>query len=133
MLVTDDEEVRRLNRDYRGVDAPTDVLAFPQEAPPEPRRPRGRAMAPPSVCPPQRPREAAAPYLLGDVVISEPSARRQARERHSSLDRELELLVIHGILHLAGWRDDTGQQRRRMFRRAREIQRLAQVGEPRRR
>ena len=105
VLVTDDDEVRRLNRDYRGVDAATDVLAFPQEqAPGEP-----------------------GPRLLGDVVVSAPTARRQARARRRAADEEMELLVIHGVLHLTGWRDDTEQERRRMLRRAREIQRLARA------
>ena len=108
VLVTDDEEIRRLNRDYRGVDAATDVLAFPQDqAPAE----GGWAS------------EGGAPTLLGDVVVSVETARRQARERRRSFEDEMELLLIHGILHLTGWRDDTDAERRRMLRRARALQR----------
>ena len=106
VLVTDDEEIGRLNREYRGIAAPTDVLAFPQ----------------PQVAGEPGPR------LLGDVVISAAAARRQARERHRALDEEMGLLVIHGVLHLAGWRDDTDEQRTRMLRRGREIWRLVQGG-----
>jgi len=106
VLVTDDEEIGRLNREYRGIAAPTDVLAFPK----------------PQVAGEPGPR------LLGDVVISAAAARRQARERHRALDEEMGLLVIHGVLHLAGWRDDTDEQRTRMLRRGREIWRLVQGG-----
>jgi len=123
LLVTDDEEIRRLNRDYRGVDAATDVLAFPQDTP---RR---------SVSSPLRVarsgsqasrNEPQPPCLLGDVVVSAETARRQARARRHSLHQEMQLLVIHGILHLTGWRDDADEEKRRMLRRAREILRRAQ-------
>jgi probable rRNA maturation factor len=103
ILIADDEEVRRLNREYRGVDAPTDVLAFPQ------------ADAPGT----------AGPRLLGDVVISAETARRQARERHAAYDDELALLAVHGTLHLTGWRDDTEEERQRMLRRGGGIWRRA--------
>ena len=117
VLVTDDEEVRRLNRDYRGVDAPTDVLAFPQQPPT--RRPPGGGAAPFDAD------AGDAPHLLGDVVIAAPTARRQARERRRAFGEEMALLVIHGVLHLAGWRDESEAEKRRMLRRGREIWRLA--------
>ena len=75
-----DEEIRRLNADYRSRDEPTDVLSFPMEDPP----PSG-------------------PRLIGDVVISVEKAARQARQRRRSLDDELEVLLIHGILHNLGY------------------------------
>jgi probable rRNA maturation factor len=93
VLLTDDDTMRDLNRRYRGVDAATDVLAFPQ------------------------PGEA----LLGDVAISVETAQRQAARRRHSLDRELEILLVHGILHLLGWDDTTAQQRRRMLKRGDEV------------
>ena len=131
VLVTDDQEMQQLNCRYRDRDAPTDVLAFPQDDLPSPAgKPGGRR------------RETAArrlghdrrspsliadsgPRLLGDVAISAETAQRQARERHASFDGEMQLLAIHGVLHLTGWTDDTDDQRRRMLMRARAVQRSA--------
>ena len=109
ILVTDDDEMRQLNRRYRRRDAPTDVLAFPQDEPSSPAGERG-------------------PRLLGDVVISAETAQRQARERRASFDGEMQLLAIHGVLHLTGWADERDDQRRRMLGRARAIQHLARDG-----
>jgi probable rRNA maturation factor len=160
LLVTDDEEVRRLNRDYRGMDAPTDVLAFSQQEPPGRSGPtidgirtaarrRGSRGRTPAAALGAKPRDgaqvartqapvpelnhrlAAEPLLLGDVVISAETARRQARERRHAFGDELALLVIHGVLHLTGWRDDIDAQRRRMLNRGRSIWRLAQAAAPR--
>jgi probable rRNA maturation factor len=99
VAIGDDEWIRKLNRDYRKKDAPTDVLAFPQE-------------------------EAAAggrPVLLGDVAISAETAARQAEEAGHSLQEELAVLLAHGILHLTGWGDETPAERRRMMRRVRNL------------
>lgn len=87
IVLTSDEHIRELNRTYRGLDRPTDVLAFSQlegeVAPPE----NGN-------------------IVLGDVIISVDTAKRQAAEHGQSLEDELALLVAHGVLHLLG-RDDT--------------------------
>jgi len=85
LIITDDEAVRELNRRFRGVDAPTDVLAFGMEA------------EEPFVSAPESP-----PYL-GDVVISYQRALAQAEELGHAVAEELKLLVIHGILHLLGY------------------------------
>lgn len=79
VLFCDDPVIQSLNREYRGLDQPTDVLSFAQE---EPR-------------------------LLGDVVISLEMARRQAIAQKHSLRREVEWLFLHGTLHLLGYDDDT--------------------------
>src|SRR5215468_4020770 len=82
-----DRAMRRLNRDYRGIDGPTDVLSFAyheEEA---------------SACDETS--------HIGDVVISVETAGRYARELGLSFDREIELLVIHGALHLAGYDHET--------------------------
>lgn len=79
ILVTDDETIRQLNRQYRGVDAPTDVLAFAMRDGVDARL---------------------HPELLGDIVLSLPTAYRQAQEAGHSLARELALLTIHATLHL---------------------------------
>jgi probable rRNA maturation factor len=85
LIVTDDEAIRELNRQFRGVDAPTDVLAF------------GAGTEEHFVTAPESP-----PYL-GDVVISYERALAQAEELGHTLMEELKLLVIHGVLHLLGY------------------------------
>jgi len=85
LIVTDDETVRELNRRFRDVDAPTDVLAF------------GAGVEEHFVSAPESP-----PYL-GDVVISYQRALAQAEELGHAVAEELKLLVIHGILHLLGY------------------------------
>jgi probable rRNA maturation factor len=83
-----DRAMRRLNHDYRGIDGPTDVLSFAyhegEEAPAWDETSH-----------------------IGDVVISVETAGRYARELGLSFDREIELLVIHGALHLAGYDHET--------------------------
>lgn len=85
LVITDDEALRELNRRFRGVDAPTDVLAF------------GTGPEEHFVSAPESP-----PYL-GDVVISYQRALAQAEELGHPVAEELKLLVIHGILHLLGY------------------------------
>jgi len=101
----DDEWIRRLNRRYKGRDAATDVLAFPQGVSP-----------------------AGTSRLLGDVAISVETAARQARERGHEVMAELALLVTHGILHLTQWSDETPRQRREMMARARDLLKRADPG-----
>jgi probable rRNA maturation factor len=81
VLLVTDAEMQRLNRDWRGKDRPTDVLAFAQR--------EGGGATPEN--------------LLGDVVISVDTARRQARSGRRPLGREAERLLVHGLLHLLGW------------------------------
>ena len=101
LVVTDDETVHCLNRDYRGLDEPTDVLAFPLW---ESRYgdDDGSDGLPP---------EASAP--VGEVVISYPQAARQAKEARKLVRAEMALLVVHGVLHLLGYdhADDCEKQR----------------------
>ncbi len=82
IVLTDDEQIQQLNKQYRHVDSPTDVLAF--------------AM-----------REGIDadlnPHLLGDIVISVQTAHQQALDVGHSLDIELALLAVHGMLHLLGY------------------------------
>ena len=79
LVITDDEAVRALNRDYRGVDAPTDVLSFGGQTPEFVTSPD-------------------AGDYVGDVVVSYPRAEAQAVGH--SVQAELTLLVVHGVLHL---------------------------------
>lgn len=94
LWIVDDEQMRALNKAHRGKDKPTDVLSFPGSCLPEPF--------------------ARAERLLGDVVISVDTAKRQAREYDAPLQREAERLLIHGILHLLGHDHVRPAERRRM-------------------
>lgn len=85
--VTGDAVLRRLNRDFLGHDYATDVLSFP----------------------------AAAPGYLGDLALSVPRARAQARAGGHPLLAELQLLLVHGSLHLLGFDHDTPRRQARMW------------------
>jgi probable rRNA maturation factor len=80
LVLAGDRLLRRLNRDYRGQDRPTDVLSFPGEG--------GEAG-------------------LGDVVVSVETAERNARAGGRSLARELDVLALHGFLHVLGYDHET--------------------------
>lgn len=86
-----DAEQQRLNRDWRGIDRPTNVLAFSAWDP-------GVSM----------PR--AAPVLLGDVVLAFETVAREAAEQRRSLDAHLSHLVVHGVLHLIGFDHQTDSE-----------------------
>jgi probable rRNA maturation factor len=107
VLLTDDAAIQIMNRDYRGYDKPTDVLSFAQEE-----------TVPDAPLPPALPGQ---PPLLGDVVISVETAARQAETHGVSLERELALLTLHGILHLLGYEDETEAGAARMREREQEI------------
>lgn len=98
VVVTDDEALRELNRRYRGVDAPTDVLAFPNEG-------RGPFVSAPGL-----------PRYLGDVIVSFPRAAAQAAEAGHAVEAELQLLVVHGTLHLLGHDDAAERPRAQMWK-----------------
>lgn len=104
VLITDDSRIRELNRRFRSTDAPTDVLSFNAVAG------EGQFVTAP---------EAAA--YLGDVVVSYPRAAVQAEEAGHSILDELDLLVVHGVLHLLGWEDDTKGARAQMWSKQQEI------------
>lgn len=99
LFITDDEGIRELNRHYRGVDEPTDVLAFGGEV-----------------------EGFVSPVLhLGDIVISYPRAASQAQEQGHSVAQEIDLLFLHGLLHLLGYEDETPEKRVRMWARQEEV------------
>ncbi len=108
VVVTDDATVQRLNRDYAGEDAPTDVLSFPLTE------------GEPFVSPPD------GVLRLGEVVISYPTAERQAAEAGRATEAEVAHLLIHGVLHLLGYDHAEPEEERRM--RAREEALLAAAG-----
>ncbi|HXG18755.1 MAG TPA: rRNA maturation RNase YbeY [Methylomirabilota bacterium] len=95
-LVTD-QEMHQLNYHYRGKDKPTDVLSFPLA-------------------------DELHPFLLGDVIISIDTASRQAQRRRHSLREELQVLLIHGVLHLLGYDHEVSRSEAiRMHRKEREL------------
>lgn len=104
LQLTGDETLQRLNREYLGIDAPTDVLSFP--------------------VPFDNP-ESGSPYL-GDILISLPTAARQAETAGHTLQEEVTLLLVHGILHLLGHDHAEPEEKAAMWRQQDEI--LASLG-----
>ena len=96
LVLVGDPPMRGLNRAYRGVDSPTDVLSFAA----------GNGA------------EGGDARYLGDIVISVETARRRALRRGSNLGRELRVLALHGLLHLLGYDHETdrGEMRRLEYR-----------------
>ena len=104
VVLTDSRKLRKLNRDYLGIDAPTDVLSFPaSELDPE----------------------TGARYI-GDILISVPYAAKSAKKAGHPLEAELQLLVVHGVLHLLGHDHARLREKARMWKAQREI--LTQLG-----
>ena len=94
IVLTDDAQLHELNRDYLGIDAPTDVLSFPaSETDPETAR-----------------------RYLGDILVSVPRAEEQARAAGHALEAEVQLLVIHGTLHLLGYDHAEPREKARMWK-----------------
>lgn len=108
LLIATEERVKQLNRDYRGRDEPTDVLAFSA-------REEVGSDFPPFVQPPD------GVLHLGEVIISYPQAAMQAEEHRHSVNKELAILIIHGVLHLLGYEHDKPEPERRMRAREKEI------------
>jgi probable rRNA maturation factor len=104
IALSGDAYLRRLNRQFLGIDAPTDVLSFPAQEP-------DSAMPTPQ---PQTPHPAH-PAYLGDIAISYPRARAQAAQVGHSVQAELRLLVVHGVLHLLGHDHARPADKRRMW------------------
>ncbi len=111
IMVTTDEELRRLNRRYRRIDETTDVLSFAfEEGQDAPNLPRDEEVAIP----------------LGDVVISYPRAKEQAETLGHPLAQELAWLVVHGTLQLIGFHHDSPEDAEKMS--AMESRILANLG-----
>jgi probable rRNA maturation factor len=107
LVFTDSDTVRRLNRDYRGVDERTDVLAF--------------YMLPQTGCASSFALPPDGITHLGEVIISYPQALAQAKDQRHPLERELALLVVHGILHLLGYDHEEPDEEHKMRKREREL------------
>jgi len=108
VLLTDDAEIRSLNRQYRGIDKPTDVLSFSQL--------EGDAVPPRN-----------GPLILGDIVISLDRTREQAGDSGVSVEKELRRLFIHGLLHLVGYDHEGSPEEAKKMKNMED--RLFRVGE----
>jgi len=106
LVITSQEKIQELNRTYRGVDKPTDVLAFNMN---------------PAAGKPDFPTPPDGIIRLGEVIISYPQTVRQAMEREHPVKRELAILIIHGVLHLLRYDHEKPGERRTMRTREAEI------------
>lgn len=113
LLITDDEDVRRLNQRYRGADYTTDVLSFFLMG--DGQHPSINNCKELFVLPVD-----AAPQL-GEVIISYPQAQKQAREANTRLEDEINRLIVHGFLHLLGYNHEKAEERKRMRARERRV------------
>ena len=104
VVLTDDVGIQQLNHDFLGIDAPTDVLSF-----------SAQEDSGPFVGSPE------ASGYLGDVIISYPQAMAQAEELGHPVGQEIDLLVVHGTLHLLGYDHVTSEERAAMWARQDEI------------
>ena len=94
VMITDDDEIQKLNSTWRGVDRPTDVLSFPN-----------------GELPPGYPA-----LVLGDIIISAQTAERQAAERGHDIRKELRILLVHGLLHLLDYDHELGESEEEVMR-----------------
>lgn len=105
VLLTDDERIRVMNRDFRGFDKPTNVLSFPAAA-------HGHTPD--------------APPMLGDIAIAFETVRREAAAEGKTMANHLSHLAVHGFLHLTGHDHEEDEEAARMEERERTI--LASLG-----
>jgi len=107
VVLTDDEEIRVLNAQWRHQDKPTNVLSFPVPGP--------RDMQ---------------PRLLGDIVIAYETTAREAEIEHKPFAHHLSHLAVHGFLHLLGYDHETEDEAETMERREREILARLDIADP---
>ena len=110
VMLTDDEGIRTLNKNWRSIDKPTNVLSFPALQPRGPRQPDD------------------APRMLGDIAIAYETTRREADEEQKPFDHHLSHLAVHGFLHLIGHDHEKDQEAEAMESLERVI--LSQLGIP---
>lgn len=93
LTFVDNERIREINREFRNLDKPTDVLSFPLEE----------------------------EDALGDIIISIPRAKEQAADYGHSFEREMGFLAVHGFLHLLGYDHHTDEEEKQMFGKQEQI------------
>src|ERR1700745_21177 len=108
IMLTDDAGIRTLNRNWRGIDKPTNVLSFPAL---QPTSPRGHTDA---------------PRRLGEIAMSYETTRREADEEQKPFDHHLSHLAVHGFLHLVGYDHEKDEEAETMEELEREI--LSELG-----
>ena len=108
VMLTDDDGIRTLNNNWRGIDKPTNVLSFPASPPAGPRGPHDP------------------PRMLGDIAIAYQTTRREADDEQKPFNHHLSHLAIHGFLHLIGYDHETDADADTMETLEREI--LTQLG-----
>lgn len=111
LIFTSDEAIRQLNRDWRGKDKPTNVLSFPMLE-------RTALLALPDKGPPE---------LLGDIALAQETCAREAAEKGIPIEDHASHLIIHGLLHLAGYDHEISAEEADAMERL-EIKALAQLG-----
>ena len=116
VTLVSNERIHELNREYRGVDRPTDVLSFAMNE-------AGEEEMDIYI---DESEIDEYPNMLGDIVISLPKAKEQAKEYGHSLERELGFLAVHGFLHLLGYDHGTAEEEKEMFSRQEEV--LEKIG-----
>ncbi|NLE25713.1 MAG: rRNA maturation RNase YbeY [Clostridiaceae bacterium] len=105
ITLTDNESIKELNREHRGIDKATDVLSFPSI-----EYDNGEPQIQPGDMDPD-----SGQIFLGDIIISVEKAFEQAQSFAHSVDRELTFLAVHGILHLLGYDHETENEEKLMF------------------
>ncbi|MED1739790.1 rRNA maturation RNase YbeY [Bacillus swezeyi] len=106
VTIVTNEEIQKINKEYRGKDYPTDVISFALEEDGE-----GEVEI----------IGADMPTVLGDIIISADKAKEQAEEYGHSLMRELGFLTVHGFLHLLGYDHMTEEEEKEMFTKQKEL------------
>ena len=107
IVLSDDNQLRELNQQWMGVDAPTDVLSFPSD----------------EIDPDTGNR------YLGDILISVQRAVEQAKTAGHAVESEIQLLIVHGVLHLLGYDHADAKEKTRMWKAQAEILALLGLGE----
>jgi probable rRNA maturation factor len=109
LVITGQERIQELNRDYRGKDQPTDVLSFAMSEQKEEEEQESFIGPPDGI------------VHLGEVIISYPQALIQAAEKGHSIKREMAVLIIHGVLHILGYDHEKAEMEPAMQAREKEV------------
>ncbi len=109
LVITDSATIQQLNKTYRDIDEPTDVLAFPMLSRFSQENEPGFVIPPDGV------------HHLGEIIISYPEAIQQAEQQRHEIAQELTTLIIHGVLHLLGYDHKLPEEEQSMMTKEREI------------
>jgi probable rRNA maturation factor len=109
LVITGQERIQELNRDYRGLDKPTDVLSFAMSEQ-QTDEEAGAFIGPPDGI-----------MHLGEIIVSYPQAVMQAAEKGHSIKREMAVLIVHGVLHILGYDHEKAEMEPAMLAREKEI------------